>query len=178
MNIFSKLLPIILISIVLYLLFYNLYPRYQEALRLAQKLNELKNKEREINTMEKFIQTLSQNANIKQLIENKEVLDLWLPRESKIEELIYFLHGIYNINGDVFKGTDFQISSESKSLNPNILPIKVVDFKLQANLKLENLPTFIDGLEKSVRLMKIKKANLYPDKTLTFDVESYYLPPQ
>lgn len=176
MSILTKLLPVILISIIFYLLFYNLYPKYQETLRLVQKLNELKNKEKEINAMEKLIQTFSQNPNIQQLLANREVLSLWLPTEPKIEELIFSLNGIYNLIGQVFKGTDFNVSQEPKTLNQNVLPIKIINFRIQANLKNENFRTFIDAIEKNVRIMVIKKANLLPDKESSFEVESYFMP--
>ncbi len=176
MSLLTKLLPVILISIIFYLLFYNLYPQYQEILRLVQKLNELRNKEKEIKAMEKLIQNFSQNANIQQLLANKETLNLWLPTEPKIEELIFSLNSIYNLVGLTFEGTDFGISDEPKTLNQHVLPVKIINFKLEADLKQENLRNFIEALEKNVRLMVIKKASLSPEKESFFEVESYFMP--
>jgi CHASE3 domain sensor protein len=72
MSIFLKLLPIILISIIFYLLIYNLYPKYQELISLTKKLNELQNKEKELNALGKINSNLSQNPNIQQLFPIKK----------------------------------------------------------------------------------------------------------
>jgi hypothetical protein len=175
MSIFLKLLPIILISIIFYFLIYNLYPKYQELISLTKKLNELQNKEKELNALLKLMQALSQNPNIQQLVANKEVLDLWLPQEPKIEDILASLVGIYSLNNLVFKGTDFNILEEPKVYNANILPVKVINFSLEAELDNSNMLSFIESLEKSVRLMTIKKAKISSDKKSQIEVEAYYL---
>jgi len=175
MNILIKLLPIILISIIFYLLISNLYPYYQQTIDLAKKLNELQNKEKEIDTLEKLKNSLAQNPNVQQLLANKEILNLWLPDQPKIEELIAFLNGIYQANNFVFEGTEFEILKEPKVLNPNVLPLKVINFNLQAKLDNNNLMSFIDGLEKNVRIMVIKKAKLSATEGSSFEVESYFI---
>ncbi len=175
MNILVKLLPVILISIIFYILVYKIYPSYQETIELVKKLNELNNKEKELKLTEKLIQSLEQNANIQQLIANKETLNLWLPSEPKIEELIYSLNGIYKSLGYNFEGAEITIKEEKESFQKNILPIGVIDLKFSVNLSPQSLIEFINNIEKNVRLMKIKKAVLSP-KGSSFDVESYYLP--
>jgi Tfp pilus assembly protein PilO len=175
MSIFFKLLPIILLSLIFYILVYNLYPKYQELISLAKKLNELRNKEKELNALLKLIQALSQNPNIQQLISNKEVLNLWLPQEPKIEEILAFLVSIYQMNNLVFKGTNLSLPKEPKSYNPNVLPVKVINFSLEAELDNSNLLSFIEALEKSSRLMVIKKAGISSDKKSQIEVETYYL---
>jgi len=176
MNIFFKILPIILISAIFYLLLYDLYPKYQELIILTKKLNELQNKEKEINALEKLIQTFSQNANIQQLNNNKDILSLWLPQEPKIENILASLIGIYTVNNLVFKGTDFTISEESKVYNQNVLPIKIISYNLSAELDNNNLINFIETIEKNTRLMTIKKAKISPPGTASnFVVESYFL---
>jgi hypothetical protein len=175
MSVFLKILPIILVSIIFYLLMYDLYPKYQELINLTKKLNELQNKEREINALLKLIQALSQNPNIQQLIANRAILDLWLPQEPKIEDILASLVGIYSLNNLVFKGTDFNILEEPKVYNQNVLPVKVINFSLEAGLNNSNMISFIESLEKNVRLMTIKKAKISSTETSDFVVESYYL---
>jgi hypothetical protein len=175
MSVFLKILPIILVSIIFYLLMYDLYPKYQELINLTKKLNELQNKEREINAILKLIQTLSQNPNIQQLISNRKILDLWLPQEPKIENILASLVGIYQLNNLVFKGTDFNILEEPKVYNQNALPVKIISFSLKAELAKDNLNGFINALEKNTRLMTIKKAKISSTEASEFVVESYYL---
>jgi hypothetical protein len=175
MNVILRLLPIILLSIIFYLLIYDLYPKYQELINLTKKLNELQNKEREINALLKLIQAIFQNPNIQQLISNKEILDLWLPQEPKIEDILASLFGIYSLNNLVFKGTDFNILEEPKVYNQNVLPVKVINFSLEAGLNNSNMISFIESLEKNVRLMTIKKAKISSTEASDFEVESYYL---
>jgi hypothetical protein len=154
---------------------YDLYPKYQELINLTKKLNELQNKEREINALLKLIQTLSQNPNIQQLISNREILDLWLPQEPKIENILASLVGIYQLNNINFKGTQLDIINEPKVYNQNILPVKIINFSLTAELTKDNLNSFIDALEKNTRLMTIKKAKISSTESSEFVVESYYL---
>jgi len=175
MNILIRLLPIILISIIFYFLIYNLYPRYQQTIDLVQKLNELQNKEKAIDALEKLRNSLAQNPNVQQLLANKEILNLWLPDQPKIEELIASLNGIYQANNLVFKGTQFEILKEPKVLNPNVLPLKVINFSLQAKLDNYNLMNFLNSLEKNVRIMVIKKAKLSATEGSSFEVESYFI---
>jgi Tfp pilus assembly protein PilO len=178
MSIFLRLLPIILISVIFYILIYNLYPKYQELISLTKKLNELQNKEKELNALLKLIQALSQNPNIQQLAANREVLDLWLPQEPKAEEILAFLVSIYQTNNLVFKGTNLSITEESKVYNANVLPVKVINFSLEAELDNSNMISFIESLEKSARLMVIKKAQISSDKKdkkSQIEVEAYYL---
>jgi hypothetical protein len=175
MSIFLKLLPVILISIIFYILMYSLYPKYQNLISLTKKLNELQNKERELKALEKLVQNLSQNPNVQQLVSNREILDLWLPQKPKIENILASLVGIYQINNLVFKGTNFDILEEPKSYNPNILPVKIIRFPLEAELDNSNMISFIDSLEKNVRIMVIKKFKISSDKKSNFEVEAYYL---
>jgi hypothetical protein len=175
MNIFIKLLPIILVSIIFYLLLYNIYPKYKELISLAKKFNELKNKEKEMNALEKLTQALSQKPNIQQLINNKEILDLWLPQEPKIEDILASLVGIYSANNIVFKGTDFNIDKQPKIYNQNVLPVKVISFNLSAELGSNNLMNFINAIEQNIRLMNIKKAKISSSGPSDFTVESYSL---
>ncbi len=176
MRIFLKIIPVILISIIFYILIYNLYPKYNETIGLVKRLNELKNKEQEIKSLEKLVKTLSSNANIQQLLSQKETLNIWLPRKPKIEELIYSLSGLYQSLGLDFTGTNFSLEQQPKSFNPNILPVGIINFQLSVNLSSEKIVPFIDGLEKNTRLMKIKKVFLNSEGKSMFDVESYYLP--
>ncbi|GIW67147.1 MAG: hypothetical protein KatS3mg096_015 [Candidatus Parcubacteria bacterium] len=174
MNIFLKLLPIILISIIFYLLIYTLYPQYQKTLSLTKKLNELQNKEKELIALEKLITALSQNANIQQLIANQETLNLWLPQQPKIEEILASLNGIYQTNNLIFRGANINIAEEPKQMNPDVLPVRVINISFSAPLNSGNLISFIEGIEKNVRLMQIKQASLSPESS-EFKVESYYL---
>lgn len=175
MSIIFKLLPIILVSIIFYLLMNDLYPKYQELINLTKNLNELQNKEKKINELERLIRAFSENPNIQQLVTNREVLDLWLPLEPKIEYILAFLAGIYQINNLTFQGTEFNIVNEPKVYNQNILPVRIIEFSLQAELNKDNLISFIDNIEKSSRLMVIKQAKIFPDDKSSFLVESYYL---
>ena len=175
MNVLIKLLPIILVSIIFYLLIYSLYPKYQELINLTKKINELKNKEKEINALEDLIRSISNNSNIQQLVNNKEVLDLWLPQKPKIEDLLASLNGIYSVNNLIFEGVNFEIENETRIYNQNILPVKIISINLAADLKSDNLMNFISMLEENVRLMIIKKAKISPNMSSYFFVESYYL---
>jgi hypothetical protein len=175
MSLLFKILPAILLIVIFYYLVYNLYPKYQELISLSKKINEMQNELKELESIELAIQSMAQNANIQQLINNKEVLDLWLPQEPKLEELLASVVGIYGTTNIVFKGTDFEILNETKSYNPNILPLKVIKFKLTANLTTANLLSFLEGLEKNVRLMVIKRAEINRGEPSNFEVESYYL---
>lgn len=176
MNILFKILPVILISLVFYLLIYNLYPKYQETLSLVKKLNELKNKEKEINALEKLIKVLNQNANLQQILSQKETLNIWLPAEPKIEEIIFSLNGLYQSLNLNFPGTDFSFEEKPKSFHKDILPVKIINFQLLVNLNPNQITPFIDGIEKNTRLMRIKKIILKSTEKAAIDVESYYLP--
>jgi Tfp pilus assembly protein PilO len=175
MNLVIKLLPIILITVVFYVLIYDLYPKYQGVMDLIKKLNEFHNKEVELDTLQKLIQSISQNPNVQQLINNKDVLDIWLPQEPKIEEVYGSLVGIYQLINLPFKEAEIKISPDPKFFNDNVLPVKVINISLSANLNNNNLISFIDGIERNARLMVIKKANISSEDVSKFEVESYYL---
>ena len=177
MSIFLRLLPIFLISIIFYLLIYNIYPQYQKTLSLAQKLSELKSRQQNVDALEKLITALNQNANIQQLVSKQDVLNLWLPQEPKIEEILASLYGIYQTNNLIFQGADINIVEKPEELNPNVLPVQVININLSAELTPDNLIKFIEGIEKNVRLMSIKQADLSAEKS-QFKVESYYLSSQ
>jgi hypothetical protein len=174
MSVIIKLLPIILISIVFYLLIYNLYPKYQELIDLTKKLNELQNKEKEVDYLYQLIQSFSQNPNIQQLSANRAALDLWLPQEPKIEDIFASLVGIYQINNLVLKGAKIDIASQPKVYNQNILSVKVIHLSFEAPLDNTSLLSFVEALEKNARLMIIKKAKISSSMS-QFEVESYYL---
>lgn len=178
MNLLIKILPVILISIIFYILVYNLYPKYQETIALVKKLNELQNKEKEIQALERLIQGLNQNVNLQQLVSQKEILNVWLPDQPKIEEIIYSLSNSYQALGLNFEGTDFTFLKEPQSFNTNMLPIKVINFKFKAQLTSDKINGFFDFLEKNTRLMRIKKVFLSPSEASEIEVESYYLPKQ
>ena len=176
MNIIIKLLPIILISLIFYVLTNNLYPKYQETIGLVKKLNELKNKEKDLKDLENLIQSLNQNPNIQQLISQKDSLNIWLPKDPKIEEIINSLNALHQSLGIIFKGVDLTISNETKSFNENILPFKVINFRISTNLSEDKIIPFVEFLEKNARLMLIKKAVFYDSGLADLNVESYYLP--
>lgn len=175
MNILIKLLPIILLLTIFYLFFTDLYPKYQEILASVQKLNELKNKEKEISSTEELIKSLENNELIKVFSEKRELLDVWLPQEPKREELLIYLGTLYNA---------FSLPSQlpaiadgpEKRFYQEILPIKTLTFNLNFPT-LNNYELFVGNLEKNVRLMRVKKMNLNP-KGVDLVVETYYLQKQ
>lgn len=175
MNILIKLLPIILILTVFYIFFTDLYPKYQEILTLVQKLNELKNKEKEISSTEELIKSLENNDLIKVFSQKRELLDAWLPQEPKIEELLIYFGSLYNafsLSAQLPKITD----DSEKRFYQEILPIKTLTFNLNFPT-LTNYELFVSNLEKNVRLMRIKKINLN-SKGVDLLGETYYLQKQ
>jgi hypothetical protein len=178
MNFLIRILPIVLIIFVFYFLIYDLYPRYQEVIDLSKKLNALKNKEKEIAKLEELRDSLSKNTNLKFFIDQKDILNLWIPEEPKTEELIASLNGIYQINGLIYKGTNFNIAKAAKQINPNVLPLGTINFGLQVKLSNANFINFISAIERNSRLMIIKKANLSQGGDTQIEVESYFLSSQ
>ena len=173
-DIIYKILPIILISVIFYILVYKIYPRYQELIDLTKRFNELKNKEDQINELEKLIKALSQNSNIQVLIKNKEILEIWVPTKPNIDNLLASLLGIFQMNNLIFKGTDFQFIEEPKIYNANVLPVRVINFELAVDINNDNLMNFINAIEQNSRLMTIKKAKISSSEESIFVVESYY----
>jgi hypothetical protein len=92
-----------------------------------------------------------------------------------MEEILAFLVSIYQANNLVFKGTNLDIAEEPKVYDPNVLPVKIINFSLEAELDNSNMLSFIEALEKSVRLMTIKKVKISSDKKSQIEVETYYL---
>jgi hypothetical protein len=178
MSLFIKLLPVVFLSIILSILFNNLYPKYKLLIEATKNLNEATNKKVELSNIEKLIQAISQNANIQQLVNNKEVLDLWLPQEPKTEDILLSLIGIYQSQGFIFSGVNFNFG-EIKNYNPNVLPVRTINFELSLQFNKDNykndLSNFISSLEQNTRLMNIKQVSLTPDGKAKFVVESYYL---
>ena len=175
MTFIIRVLPIILISIIFYLLFYEVYPSYQETINLTKKIKEIEAKENQLRAIIELLATLKQNANIKNLMALKNNLDSWIPSNYNIDELISSLYGIYNTHGLAFKGTDFRILDEEKVYNPSVLPLKVITFNLTADLNPNNIMSFINAIEKNVRIMVIKKAKIIANQPSEFYVESYYI---
>lgn len=171
-----KILPVLLISIIFYIIFYDIYPKFKETLELVKKFNELTNKKNEIESLENLISSLQQNSYIQQLLSQKNVLNIWLPSESKIEEIIYGLNIFYQSLGLSFKGVDFNVIEEPKIFNDNLLPVNVVNLKISLPLQESQILSFIDYFEKNARLMSIKKAFFSVNENDSFDVEVYYLP--
>lgn len=176
MSILTKILPIILISIIFYILLNNIYPKYQDVLDLTKKLSALNNKQKQISDLKSSIQSLSKISQFQQLLSQKETLNVWLPVKPQVEEIIYNLSNLYNFFKLEFQGTDFEISTKEKKSDEFVLSPGTINFRLSVNLPFEKLLIFIDYLEKNVRLMSIKKATIYSDKPAILLVESYYLP--
>lgn len=173
MNFLIKILPVILISIIFYLLFYNLYPGYQRVISSAQKLNELKNKEEEITSFENLIKNLEANANVRQLLQNREVLNSWLPPEPKIEEIIYSLGGVFSFSNLKIDSLNFQ--TKEVTTTPEILPLGIIAFDLSFKGDEPSLMQILDGIEKNVRLMRVKKIEATKEKNFKIEVESYFM---
>ena len=175
MNIFFKILPVILISMVFYILIYNLYPEYQEVLQTIKKLNELKNKEIEINNVQELIKKLTDNENIKSLLQSSSNLDLLLPQDPKVEYLTAFLFNLYSSNELIFKGMNFGISKEAKYFNNNVLPVSTINFEISVEKPYSELSKITSAIENNVRLMRIKRAFIEPEK-FGLLIETYYFP--
>lgn len=173
MNILIKLIPIILLSIILYIFVYNIYPQYGNLLASVKKLNQLKNQEEEIKNLKNLIGNLENNANIKTILANKEIVNTWLPIKPEIENILLTLNNLYSSLGLKFLGTDFSLSEQPTVVVSQVIPVKTINF----NLKIESSKDFlkfIDSLEKNVRLMKIKRVQVTPEET-NLEVETYYL---
>jgi len=182
MRIFINLLPIILISLITYFFVKNLVPEYKKTIFLAQEINKLNNRGKDLKEIEKIINELSKDKNISKLIERKETLDLWLPREPRVAEIIAYLVNTYRILGlGELSGTNFNISKEEKYLiSPFVLPVSFISFDLSFNnIDMSKIQEFISYIDKSSRIMEIKKANFTIDEKnnikANFTVEAYYL---
>lgn len=182
MRIFINLIPVILISLIAYFFINDLVPQYRRTISLAQEINKLNNRERDLKELERIINELSRDKNIAKLIERKETLDLWLPREPKIIEIIaYFVNTYRILNLGEFPGTNFSISKEENYLiSPFVLPISSVTFNLSFdNIEMKKIQEFISYIDNSSRIMKIKKADLSVDEKgnikSNFTIEAYYL---
>jgi hypothetical protein len=182
MRIFINLLPIILISLIAYVFVKNLIPEYQRTISLAQEINKLNNREKDLKELERIINELSKDKNIAKLIERKETLEVWLPREPQITEIIaYFVNTYRTLGIGEFPGTNFNISKEEKYfVSPFVLPISFITFSLSFdNLDMNKIQEFISYIDKSSRIMKIKKADFSIDEKgnikSNFIVETYYL---
>ncbi len=174
MNILTKILPIILISIVFYLFIYNVYPKYQDVLSAVKKINELKNQEKEIDLNIKLIQSLNQNQNIQQLLNNKTLLNAWLPLRPNIEEIIYFIAFNFQNLGLNLGSIDFKIEEENLKFNENVLPVGVLVISLNGNFA-DRANEVIKLIESSARILKIKSVKLNKAGKADIEVESYYL---
>ncbi|GEM_PF-1429441 len=183
MRIFINLLPIILISLIAYFFIKDLVPEYQRTIFLAQEINKLNNKEKDLKELERIINELSKDKNIAKLIERKETLDLWLPREPRITEIIAYFVNTYRVLGlGEFPGTNFSLSKEEEKylVSPFVLPVSFVTFNLSFdNIDIKKIQEFINYIDKSSRIMRIKKANFNLDEKgniqSNFTVEAYYL---
>lgn len=176
MKILIKILPIILISLIFYIFIYNIYPKYQDLLALTQRLNELKNQEEELKSIENLLTSLENNVNIRELLINRERLNFWLPIEPEVENILLIVNNLYSSLDLSFKGTDFSFADEPVVLVSQVMPVRKINFGLKIEPS-KNFLEFIDGLEKSVRLIVIKKTVVTP-KDANFQVESYYLKPE
>ncbi len=176
MNLLLKMLPLILVGIIFYVMNNYLYPKYQETIQLAKRFNELKNKEIELDNLQRLINSLNQNVTLRQLMGQTSTLDVWLPTEPKIEEIIYYLASGYQNFALSFPGADFKITENTQQFEEFILPRSAINFTLTAQLNSDKLNEFINYLEQSARLMIIKKAILSPLEPSKFEVETYFLP--
>lgn len=175
MNIFIKILPVILIAFIFYVMIGVIKPSYQETISLTKRLNELNNKKAELESLEKLIRNLEDDPNLQQLLTQRNTLNVWLPQAPNIEELVYTLDGLHKSLGLNFLGTDFKLEGEMK-VNPKVLPVKKIKFQLSLNLPPELINQFIAGIEKNARLMVIKSIILKKNGKSDLDVESYFLP--
>ncbi|MCS7200891.1 MAG: hypothetical protein NZ822_01945 [Patescibacteria group bacterium] len=173
MTIIIRLLPIILLCIIFYIFFTDLYPKYQEILKSVQKLNELRIKEREISSTENLIKSLENNQLIASFSKRKDLLNIWLPTQPNQEELLIYLTGLYNAFS---LPANLPVINEGgeKRFYQEVLPIKILNFGLKYPSS-NNYQLFVDTLEKNVRLTRIKDLRLTP-KEVELGVETYYFP--
>jgi len=182
MRIFINLIPIILLSIIAYFFFYDLLPAYRETISLAKEINKLNNREKELNELQRIVEELNREPKISQLLNYKQTLEIWLPREPKTEEILAYLVNTYRLlNLGDFPGTSFNESqTEHYLISPYLLPVGKITFRLDfKNIELTKLQEVVSLLEKSGRFLKINKANLdLTDRGLinsSLEVEGYYL---
>lgn len=173
MRVIIKFIPIIFIIIIFYIFAYDIYPKYKNLLVSVKKFNELKNREEEIKNLENFITTLKSNPNIQAILNNRKTINYWLPVKPEVDNIIFTIYNLYNSAGLTFYGADFNLSKEPTILVSQVLPVKTIKFNLKIQPS-DNFLQLIDGIEKSTRLMIIKKAVIKPDES-NFEVESYYL---
>ncbi len=174
MSILSKIIPIILVVVIFYLFAYNIYPKYQNILTAIKKMNELKNKEKELDLNLELIQSLSQNPNIQQLLNNRSLLNAWLPLKPNIEEVIYFFHLNMRNLGLSLDSFNFGVSNEKISFNENVLPVQTITFSFSGNFG-NQFDKVIDLIESYVRILNIQNISLSKNGNMNIEVEGYYL---
>jgi hypothetical protein len=175
MSILPKLIPIILLSIIFYLFIYDLYPKYQEILKTAQRLNELKNQEKELDLNLQLVQNIKQNPNIQELLKNKNLLNAWLPLKPNVEEALYFFYlSFQKLGFNLLDSININISESALSLNANVLPVSSIQISLSGSFG-NQIKEVIKLIESSTRILKIKKLNVNKDGKVNMEVEGYYL---
>jgi hypothetical protein len=175
MNIFAKLLPIILLSFIFYILIYNIYPKYQETISLVKQINELKNKIKKIESIEKFLQSLNQNNYLQEIYKQKNLLDLWLPTKLQFDSIVASLVGIFQANLFPLKSFQIEIQPDPFYYNNSVLPVKKVNIKFTTQINNQNLMNFLNSFEQNMRLMSFKKVKISSSESSEFIVETYYL---
>lgn len=174
MSILIKIIPVILISIIFYLLIYDVYPKYQDVLSVVKKINELKNQEKEVDLNIKLVQSLNQNQNIQELLKNRNLLNSWLPLRPNVEEIIYFIALNFQNLGLNLENINFGVKEESLSLNENVLPLGVVVVSISGNFA-DRVNEILKLFESSTRILKVKKVTLNKSGKVNIEVEGYYI---
>lgn len=182
MGLFLRILPFVLISFMVYVLAYQIYPEYQKTLDLVKQFNGLNIKKEKIEEMEQALNNLSSNQTIRSLMSIRNTLNSFIPPNPNIENILASLNTIYINNGLLFEGTNFNISDEPKILNSNVLPLRSITFDLKFESDYDNLApvllNIINNIERNVRLMKINKADINKEGgklKMDLKVESYYM---
>jgi hypothetical protein len=175
MNVLIKLLPVILISIIFYLFIYNIYPLFKDIIALEKKFNQLRDREKEIESLENFVKELEKNQNIKSLLDIKDNLDEWLPKDPKTDHLIYTFFNIYKETGLGSENLNFQVSNQDISFNRNVLPVKPISMFFNFD-SIDKAFRFIKIIENNVRIMLVKDISLSKNGEARLSVETYYMP--
>lgn len=175
-------LSFVLLLLAIYLFFYQIVPLYRETLSLAREVSVKKLQREKIQSLQLSLENLAQDPIFQEFLKNKEKFNLYLPREAKIENIIFDLFNHYQtLNLATFPGFSYRIKEADLDLRVDLpTEIKAVEFSFKDQMNYPALVSLIKLLEANIRLFSLKTLKVNKnERRQTLDVdftwETFYL---
>ncbi len=182
MRISLNWITFVLIFIIIYLAFYQIFPVYRQALQLVQDVNKKKVTLQSINEIKTALDNLQQDPVFQELLRNKDKLSAYLPDEPLVEGIVYDLLTVYRtLNLANFPGMSYSIKDSDLNVPLAVMKKpKLINFSFKDSMNYPTLLSIVKLIESNVRLMDFNALRVSKDErkgllNVDFSANAYHL---